>query len=109
MLLYRSYAIPGHRLGAIIASSIFQSQIHKTLDCLQICPSRPAQQVVEWAIEGTRTWREGVRDEIKSRGVIFRELLDDVPGWEVETVGGYFAYVSLLSFCNQLGANGSVG
>ena len=91
--LYRSYAIPGHRLGAIITSPQLLIQINRTLDCLQICPARPAQRVVEWAIEGTRSWRDGVREELGNRQRAFREVLENVEGWEVETGAGYFAYV----------------
>jgi len=93
MTFRRSYAIPGHRLGAIITSPQLLIQINKTLDCLQICPARPAQRVVEWAIEGTRSWRDGVREELGNRQKVFRELLEGVEGWEVETGAGYFAYV----------------
>ncbi|ORY54484.1 pyridoxal phosphate-dependent transferase [Leucosporidium creatinivorum] len=89
----KSYAIPGHRLGAIISSSQFLSQLNKTLDCLQICPARPAQKAVEWAVEATREWREATRDEIAQRQKLFKELLEGVEGWEVSTGGGYFAYV----------------
>jgi aspartate/methionine/tyrosine aminotransferase len=91
----RSYAIPGHRLGALIAPLRFQTQIHKTMDCIQICPARPAQRAVAWAVEGTRSWREGVRAEIQNRAIVFVEVMKDAEGWKVETVGGYFAYVSL--------------
>ncbi|BGP13189.1 hypothetical protein JCM10213_000231 [Rhodosporidiobolus nylandii] len=89
----KSYAIPGHRLGALIASPTLLVQVNKTLDCLQICPARPAQRAVEWAVEATRSWREGVRDELKQRQELFREMLSEVDGWEVETGAAYFAYV----------------
>ncbi|SGY67373.1 BQ5605_C004g02770 [Microbotryum silenes-dioicae] len=89
----KSYAIPGHRLGAVIASKDFLTQVHKTLDCLQICPARPAQEVVAWAMEAMRSWREETRDEIMRRQEIFKDLLADVEGWEVCVGGGYFAYV----------------
>ncbi|KAL8291624.1 hypothetical protein RQP46_001882 [Phenoliferia psychrophenolica] len=89
----KSYAIPGHRLGSIIASLPFQRQIHKTMDCLQICPARPAQVAVAWAIEGTREWREGVTLELVARAKVFVSGLEGIEGWAVETVGAYFAYV----------------
>ncbi|CEQ39352.1 SPOSA6832_00879, partial [Sporobolomyces salmonicolor] len=89
----KSYAIPGHRLGALVASPRFLAQINKTLDCLQICPARPAQQAVEWAVEATRPWREEVRAELVQRQRLFRSLLEGTEGWEVETGSGYFAYV----------------
>ncbi|GAA5832893.1 hypothetical protein JCM3766R1_007080 [Sporobolomyces carnicolor] len=90
----KSYAIPGHRLGAIVASEQFHSQLSKTLDCLQICPARPAQRVLaDWAIEGTREWREQTRLELARRQKVFKAALDQVEGWNVETGSGYFAYV----------------
>ncbi|GAA5873313.1 hypothetical protein JCM16303_001089 [Sporobolomyces ruberrimus] len=90
----KSYAIPGHRLGAIVASPTFHRQLSKTLDCLQICPARPAQRVVEWAIDGTREWRAETRRELERRQATSRKLLEDVEGWTVETgSSGYFVYV----------------
>ena len=89
----RSYAIPGHRLGSIICSLPIQIQIHKTMDCLQICPARPAQVAVAWAIEGTRDWREGVTRELVARANVFVSGVGGIDGWAVETVGAYFAYV----------------
>ncbi|GAA5968566.1 hypothetical protein JCM3765_003513 [Sporobolomyces pararoseus] len=90
----KSYAIPGHRLGALVASRTFTGQLAKTLDCLQICPARPAQKVLaEWAIQGTREWRAETRRELERRQKLFRESLEGVEGWQVETGSGYFAYV----------------
>ncbi|BGP37128.1 hypothetical protein JCM10450v2_001036 [Rhodotorula kratochvilovae] len=89
----KSYAIPGHRLGALAASPTFLAQVAKLLDCLQICPARPAQRAIAWAVDATRPWREATRDELAARQELFRALLADVEGWEVETGGGYFAYV----------------
>ena len=34
----KSYCIPGHRLGAIVAGQEVLEQIKTVLDCLQICP-----------------------------------------------------------------------
>ncbi|GAA5857622.1 hypothetical protein JCM8547_004302 [Rhodosporidiobolus lusitaniae] len=100
----KSYAIPGHRLGALLASPLLLSQISKLLDCLQICPARPAQQALVWAVEGIREWRERVRDELGERQRVFRELMGEVEGWQVETGSGYFAYVKhpFPSFPSQL-------
>ncbi|GAA5914213.1 hypothetical protein JCM6882_004752 [Rhodosporidiobolus microsporus] len=89
----KSYAIPGHRLGALAASPSFLTQVDKLLDCLQICPVRPAQRAVEWAVEATRPWREATRGKLARRQELFREMVREVDGWEVETGGGYFAYV----------------
>ncbi|GAA5860394.1 hypothetical protein JCM3774_000405 [Rhodotorula dairenensis] len=89
----KSYAIPGHRLGGVIASPTFLAQVSKLLDCIQICPARPAQRAVEWAIQALAEWRAETRTELQRRQRVFRELLDDVQGWQVATGGAYFAYV----------------
>jgi aspartate/methionine/tyrosine aminotransferase len=93
--VHRSYAIPGHRLGGLVASRTFLSQISKLLDCMQICPARPAQRAVEWAITGLAEWRRETREQLQDRQRVFRELLleKEVEGWEVATGGAYFAYV----------------
>ncbi|HRJ70523.1 MAG TPA: aminotransferase, partial [Beijerinckiaceae bacterium] len=54
----KSHAIPGHRLGAIIAAPAFIAQVAKIQDSLQICPARPAQRVAAWAVDALRPWRE---------------------------------------------------
>lgn len=89
----RSYALPGHRLGALVASHSLLTQVSKLLDCLQICPARPAQRALAWAVDGTRPWREGTRRELEARQRVFREGVEGVEGWEVVTGGAYFAYV----------------
>lgn len=64
------------------------------MDCLQICPARPAQVAVAWAIEGTRAWRKSVTLALLDRAKVFVGGVEGIEGWAVEVVGGYFAYVS---------------
>jgi aspartate/methionine/tyrosine aminotransferase len=89
----KSYAIPGHRMGAITADAGLIEQIAKILDCMQICPPRTAQSVLPWAIEGLRDWREANRAEINERAAVFQAALAPLPEWQIESVGAYFAYV----------------
>jgi aspartate/methionine/tyrosine aminotransferase len=89
----KSYAIPGHRTGAIVADRGLVEEVAKVLDCLQICPPRAAQGALPWAIEGLRAWREANRAEINRRAAIFRAALAPLPGWRVDSVGAYFAYL----------------
>jgi aspartate/methionine/tyrosine aminotransferase len=89
----KAYAIPGHRLGAIVADSALLAELAKVLDCIQICPPRPAQAPVAWAIEGTRAWREETRAGINRRIATFRSSIADAPGWEISAIGAYFAFV----------------
>lgn len=89
----KSYAIPGHRAGAIAADAGLIGQVAKVLDCIQICPPRTAQAALPWAIQGTRNWREENRAEINRRAEVFRRALAPFPEWHVESAGAYFAYV----------------
>jgi aspartate/methionine/tyrosine aminotransferase len=89
----KAYCMPGHRVGAITADTALIGQIAKVLDCLQICAARPAQAVLPWAIGSLSGWREGNRREIAARAEAFRSAMGRVPGWRVEQVGAYFAYV----------------
>ncbi|HZH11037.1 MAG TPA: aminotransferase [Microvirga sp.] len=89
----KSYAIPGHRTGAVTADARLIEQIAKILDCIQICAPRAAQAVLPWAIGGLRDWREENRAEINRRAQVFQEALAPLPEWRVESVGAYFAYL----------------
>lgn len=89
----KSYAIPGHRMGAITADAGLIEQIAKILDCIQICAPRTAQAVLPWAIDALRDWREANRTEINKRAHVFQEALAPLPEWRIESVGAYFSYV----------------
>ena len=89
----KSYAIPGHRLGAVTAGGPVMEQLAKVLDCMTICPPRVAQGPVAWAVDGVRTWRAEVRAAINARGALFRSRVAALPGWSVSAAGAYFAYV----------------
>ncbi len=89
----KSYAIPGHRTGAVAADARLVEQMAKILDCIQICAPRAAQAALPWAIDGLRDWREGNRAEINRRAQVFRDALAPLPEWRVESAGAYFAYL----------------
>lgn len=89
----KSYCIPGHRIGAIIASERNAQQIGKILDTLQICPQRAAQMALVPAIPGLADWREDNRREINARAAAFRDAMAQCEGWQVASCGAYFSYV----------------
>jgi aspartate/methionine/tyrosine aminotransferase len=89
----KSYAVPGWRLGAIVAGEAALREIGKALDCIQICPARPGQQAVAWGIEALRGWREANRADINARAAAFRQAMSGLNGWSVDQAGAYFAYV----------------
>ena len=50
----KAYAVPGHRIGALTLPEAAVPEIGKVLDCMHICPQRPAQAALAWAIDGLR-------------------------------------------------------
>ncbi len=89
----KAYAIPGWRLGAVVADAALQDQMGKVADCLQICPVRAGQHAVAWGIDGIRGWRDGNREDINSRAAVFKAAMRGLNGWSVDQAGAYFAYV----------------
>ncbi len=89
----KAYAIPGHRMGAMIAGEPMIAEIEKVIDCLQICAPRPAQAALPWAIAALANWREANRVMIAARAKLFADLFAALPGWSVDQIGAYFAYV----------------
>ena len=54
----KAYAVPGHRIGALtLPDPALLPQLMKVLDCMHICPQRPAQSALAWAVEGG--WEPG--------------------------------------------------
>jgi aspartate/methionine/tyrosine aminotransferase len=91
----KSYCIPGHRVGAIVAGGAFRAEVMKVLDTMQICPPRPAQAALAWAIEGLRAWRDDNRALMAARAAAFRAAAGQLEGWRLDALGAYFAYLRL--------------
>ena len=107
----KSFSIPGHRVGAIIASpELLVSEVSKILDTLIICAPVPAQKTLEWAIhdEDQRRWRNDRRDELLARAKLFTEVINSVnatvahergsddttwQGWNIDGLGAYYAFL----------------
>ncbi len=90
----KAYAIPGQRLGAIVAAPSFVAQVAKILDCLQICPPRPVQMAIAASIADTRDWREAVRRELAGRENACRAAFARAGHWRLASIGAYFAFVA---------------
>jgi aspartate/methionine/tyrosine aminotransferase len=69
----KSFALPGHRLGAMTFPTEVGGQVLKIQDCLQICPARAGQAAVTWA------W--------------VRSALAHIQDWTIDSLGAFFAYV----------------
>ncbi len=89
----KAYALPGYRLGALIAQAELVTELVKVIDCMQICAPRLAQSVLTWAVDATTDWRTAQRTRINQKADAFRTAIDATGAWEVSSIGGFFAYV----------------
>ncbi|KAF8527587.1 PLP-dependent transferase [Hysterangium stoloniferum] len=87
----KSYCVPGHRLGAIIASPLILEQINTVLDCMQICPPRPIQAALSSLLPTIRPFIRDTAASLAKRHALFRSILPD--GWTIGSQGGYYAFV----------------
>ncbi len=89
----KSFCIPGHRAGALVAAPDIIAETVKVMDNLQICAPRPAQLAVAKALPGLVDWRAANTKEMQRRSDAFRDVLASVPRWKLRAIGAYFAYV----------------
>ncbi|MDO9706888.1 aminotransferase [Paracraurococcus lichenis] len=89
----KAYCVPGHRVGAILSGPAFRAELMKALDTWQICAPRPAQAALAWAVPALAAWRAANRDLMAERAATFREAVAQLPGWRLDALGAYFAYL----------------
>lgn len=89
----KSFCIPGHRLGAIIAGDEAIAQISKVMDNLQICAPRVPQIAIARALPALEDWRLTNRREVARRTVALKSAMAQAPGFHIDAVGAYFAFV----------------
>jgi aspartate/methionine/tyrosine aminotransferase len=49
---------------------------------------------VAWGIDALGDWRDANRLEIERRAQAFSSAMGQAPGWRVDSVGAYFAFVA---------------
>ena len=91
----KAYCVPGHRVGAVVCGPAFRAELVKALDTWQICPPRAAQHALAWAVPALLDWRQANRDLMASRAEAFRSAVAQLPGWRLDALGAYFAYLRL--------------
>lgn len=89
----KSFCVPGHRLGAVTGGEAVISNIAKVVDNLQICAPRPPQHAVAKGLGELQDWQAGNRREIELRRNTLIQVVDNLPDWEIATIGAYFSYV----------------
>jgi aspartate/methionine/tyrosine aminotransferase len=89
----KSFALPGHRLGAMVYPADVARDILKIQDCLQICPARAGQVALTWGLSALDSWRRENRRRFGDRARSFRLALAQLQGWTIDSLGAFFAYV----------------
>ena len=91
----KAYAVPGHRIGALtLPAKHAVAQAMKVLDCMTICPQRPAQHALTWAIDALRGLARG-QTALKWPGEPppSERSFAAIPAWQIDSLGAYFAYM----------------
>lgn len=90
----KDLAIPGYRVGAVVASPELGREVLKVMDCVAICSPQVGQEAAWAGLTRARGWRAGRAREITHRRARFAEAMADRPGgFEVVSLGGFFAWV----------------
>ena len=90
----KDLAIPGYRVGAIVAGPDVIGEIMKIVDCVQISAPRIGQEAVVAGLRHAREWRAEQAARIQRSLTRFREVMADRPGgFELVTAGAFFGWV----------------
>lgn len=91
----KAYSIPGHRMASVVAGPAFRAAFLKAVDNIQICPPRPPQAALAWAIPALRDWRAERAAAIEDTRRGFAEALDALDGFHLDAEGAYFAWLRI--------------
>ncbi len=90
----KDLAIPGYRVGCVVAAPELNRQVLKLMDCVAICSPRVGQEAALAGLTRAGTWRAERIAEIAQRRARLGEALTARPGgFEVVSLGGFFAWV----------------
>lgn len=89
----KSFCIPGHRLGAVIAGEKAVLEIAKVMDNLQICAPRPPQIAIAKALPQLGDWRHQNRLEIAARAATLETVMAPLDKFHIASIGSYFSYI----------------
>jgi aspartate/methionine/tyrosine aminotransferase len=90
----KDLAIPGYRVGALVASEEFNREVCKLLDCVAVCASRVGQEAALAGLTTAREWRRARVREITAHREAFVAAMADRPGgFTLLSAGGFFGWV----------------
>ncbi|RZT85328.1 aspartate/methionine/tyrosine aminotransferase [Pseudonocardia sediminis] len=90
----KELAIPGYRVGAVVGTPELTREVLKLMDCVAICAPRIGQEAAWAGLTRAGEWRAERVAEIAQRRAWLGDALASRPGgFEVVTLGGFFAWV----------------
>ncbi|HEX4061786.1 MAG TPA: aminotransferase [Streptosporangiaceae bacterium] len=90
----KDLAIPGYRVGAVVAAPELNREVCKLLDCVAICAPRIGQEAAWAGLTGAQAWRADRADDVaRQRGWLAGAMADRPGGFELRSCGGYFAWI----------------
>ncbi len=90
----KDLAIPGYRVGAVVAAEEVLYEVLKLVDCVQISAPRIGQEAVIAGLTASRRWRREQAARIAATQAAFEALMARRPaGFELASAGAFFGWV----------------
>lgn len=90
----KDLAIPGYRVGAVVASPNLLYEAMKIMDCIQICAPRISQEAAVAGLVNARAWRDQQRERIADVHSLFKSVMASEPrGFKLAASGAFFGWV----------------
>jgi len=90
----KDLAIPGYRVGAVVAAPELNREVCKLLDCVAICAPRIGQEAAWAGLVHAGPWRAERAREIAAQRTWLTEAMAGRPGgFELLSCGGFFAWI----------------
>jgi aspartate/methionine/tyrosine aminotransferase len=90
----KDLAIPGYRVGAVVASPALHREVMKLQDCVAIGAPRIGQEAAWAGLTGAQAWRrERARELAEKRRWVAAAMADRPGGFELLSAGGFFGWI----------------
>ena len=90
----KSFALTGHRVGAIGASPKLLEEVAKIMDCAIICAPHLGQEAALFGLHQLTEWRDNKSRQMRERVAAMQQQFGQgVGGWQLAACGAFFAYL----------------
>jgi len=90
----KDLALPGYRVGAMVASPELTREALKLLDCIAICAPRIGQEAAWAGLTEAEDWRRARATQLADKRARFTAAMAAKPGgFELLSAGGFFGWV----------------